>query len=488
MTEVNRRDFVKNATATAAVAATTGALFSTTAKAQGANGKIRVAVIGFGWRGNFLIQAVNASDKAELVAICDADEKHLYGVEPDNKNLFRTTDLREILDRNDVDAIASATPNHWHALLTVWACQAGKHVYMEKPISHNMVESDVLVKASRKHNKIVQAGFQNRSDSGLLPFYERLHAGDFGKVLKAHGTTNRPRATIGKLDQPAAPPSTVNYDMWLGPAEDLLLMRPKFHYDWHWDFNTGNGDIGNQSAHEIDLINWALKDPETLPQSIQVAGNRFGWHDAGTTPNVLACTYEHGGVPVTFELQDLKGGRGAPYRKSVGVILTMEKGVFVGGRGGGRYVGSDGKSIRFGKTKSGSQGADGGQDHMDNFFEAILTDNRAIQASEAAPAAISASIAHMANISFLLGDKVPTETIEKAFSNSMPERDTLARMRESVLMFAAAEHKSLPTVDWLLGPKLTFDSEAYAFTGSKASEANVLMGRSYRKGFELPAV
>jgi len=487
-TEVNRRDFVKTATATTVAATAAGALFSPTARAQGANSRLRAAGIGFGGRGKHLVDAVINSPRADLVALCDVDSKILNSRYPEQDKAFRTQDLREILDRNEIDVIVSATPNHWHALLTIWGCQAGKHVYMEKPISHNMHESQTLVKASRKYNKIVQCGFQNRSDTGLRPFYERLHAGEFGAVTEVHGTCHRARNTIGKLDEPLTPPASVNYEMWLGPAEDQPIMRPRFHYDWHWDFNTGNGDVGNQGPHEWDLMAWALNDPKELPQKMRAAGNRFGWDDAGNTPNIMACIGELNGIPLTFEVMDLKGGRSAPYRKGVGVIIKTEKGIFVGGRGGGRYVGHDGKSHRFGRNKSGSQGADGGMAHMENFFDAIFNDDRSNQHSEAAVAANSSSMAHMANISFMLAEEAPVETIESAYSGSTVQRDTLARLRESAFLFCASEHGALPTRSWLLGPELSFDTAAYQFTGNKAAEANVLATRAYRKGFELPVL
>lgn len=489
MDDVNRRDFVKTVAASSAAAAMTGALFSPTARAQGANSRLRVASIGLGGRGTrILTPVVRASEKADLVALCDPDQQRLDKTEPDDSTSFRTQDLREILDRNDIDCIVSATPNHWHGLLTVWGCQAGKHVYIEKPISHNILESEAIVKASRKYNKIVQGGFQNRSDTGLIPFMERLHAGEFGAVTSVYGTCNRPRKSIGKNETPYEVPNHIHYDMWLGPAQDEPIYRGGLHYNWHWRFNTGNGDIGNQSPHELDLMLWALGDPEELPQKFRVAGGRFGWHDSGETPNVLACSGEINGIPFGCEVQDLKHGRGAPYRKTVGVIIRTEKGVFVGGRGGGRYVGHDGKNISFGRTRSGSQLNDGGGAHIENFFDAVLTDDRTIQRSEAAVAARASNIGHIANIGFMLGEEAPAETLEKAFSGSMTDRDLIARMRESVLLYSIVENQCAPTVPWLLGPELTFDTKTMAFTGNKAKQANALLSREYRKGFELPVL
>ena len=239
----NRREFVAGGLgATTALTLTP----SLNAGVLGANEQVRVAVIGFGGRGRALINCVKRAKNAKLVALCDADNNILRKFESNNNELFRTQDFRKILERKDIDAVASATPNHWHTLLTILAMQAGKHVYIEKPISHNMLESREVVKASRKYKRIVQCGFQNRSDTGLLPFYEKLHNGAYGKVQFVHGTCHRSRASIGKLDKPLAVPKHIDFNLWLGPGEKQPIMRPRLHYDWHWDFNTGNGDMGNQ--------------------------------------------------------------------------------------------------------------------------------------------------------------------------------------------------------------------------------------------------
>ena len=320
----NRRQFVLGlSTAALGVVAA-----RPTAKVLGTNETLRVGVIGFGGRGKELINVIRKQPNARLVALCDADSNVLGKFEPDNKELFRTQDYRKLLDRSDIDAIASATPNHWHTLITMLACQAGKHVYIEKPISHNMFESQQVVKARTKFDRIVQCGFQNRSDSALLPFFQQLHSDVFGKVLHVHGTCHRQRDSIGKLTERLVPPAEVDFDKWLGPAADLPILRPRLHYDWHWDFNTGNGDVGNQGPHEWDLMNWALGDTPELPTRICAAGNRFGWNDAGNTPNVMACHGEMNGIPFCFEVVNLKDSIAAPEGVGVGVIITTEAGAF----------------------------------------------------------------------------------------------------------------------------------------------------------------
>ncbi len=475
----NRRDFVAGG-----IGATTALSFgpSLDAKVLGANEQLRVAVIGFGGRGRALINCVKRAKNAKLVALCDADDKILKKQDAKDQSLFRTQNFREILDRKDIDAIASATPNHWHSLLTILAVQAGKHVYIEKPISHNMLESQEVVKAARKYKRIVQCGFQNRSDTGLIPFYQKLKAGDYGKVLFVHGTCHRSRNSIGKLEKPLTVPKHIDYNFWLGPAAKQPIMRPRFHYDWHWDFNTGNGDVGNQGPHEWDLMNWALGDPDDLPSEMIAAGNRFGWNDAGNTPNIMACAGISNGIPFCFEVMDLKGGRRAPYNRGVGVIIKTERGVFVGGRGGGQFRFSDGKQERFRRT--GGQG-DGTQSHMENFVQAIQENNRKIQRSECAVAANSAAMSHMANLSYQLAAKAKIDQVENSFDDNVNQRDMIGRLRDSTWLFAASKGGA-PQEPWMLGPKLSYDNKSKKFTGDNANKANALIGREYRKGFELP--
>ena len=481
--QIRRRTFVKGAAAAGAATLVPGA--KSYARIIGSNAEIRMGVIGFKGRGRALLGAIRATEGARVVALCDVDKKVLADHDKDNQKLFRTTDLHEILARDDVDAIASATPNHWHALLTARACEAGKHVYIEKPISHNMYESQALVKIARKNGSVVQCGFQNRSDTGLLTFFAHLHEGKYGEVLSVHGTCHRSRASIGKLDQPLVPPSHIDYELWLGPAADQPIMRPRLHYDWHWDFNTGNGDVGNQGPHEWDMMNWALGDPQQLPTQMVAAGNRFGWNDAGNTPNVMACSGLSSGIPFCFEVMDLKHGRRAPYGRGVGVIIETEKGRFVGGRGGGVFRHHDGQSEKFARDEA-RKNQDGLHSHMANFIEAVGNRDHSGLRSECAVAANSSAMAHMANISFQLGAEASAEQIEAAFGSNIRQRDMIARLRESTMIFAMKEGRGEVAEPWLLGPSLEYDNATGQFAGDNAALANRKMRRDYRKGFEMP--
>ena len=480
--QFNRRTFVKS-TGAAIVASQTALSYGSVV---GSNEPLRIAVIGFRGRGKALIKAIKAADNAKIVAYCDVDEGALNKQDADNKSLFRTGDFRKILERDDVDAIASAAPNHWHSLLAIMAAQAGKHVYIEKPISHNMVESKAVVAAAEKTGKIIQCGFQNRSDSGLTEFFEKLKNGDYGKVNLVHGTCHRARVGIGKLKTALSIPKQINYDLWLGPAEDQPLMRPKLHYDWHWDFNTGNGDVGNQGPHEWDMMNWALGDQTELPTKMVAAGNRFCWDDAGNTPNVMACMGEINSTPFYFEVMDLRGGRGAPHGKGVGVIIETDKGTFVGGRGGGSFESNDGNVEKFERDKKHPK-RDGTIAHMQNFVDCVLSSKREGLRSDCRVAANSSSMAHMANISYRLAKESAPEQVEAAFDDSVVARDMIARLRESTMVYALKN--KLESIDgWKLGPELMFDNAKHEFSGNMAGKANELMTRQYRKNFELPKI
>jgi predicted dehydrogenase len=477
-----RRTFIKGAVAGGVTALAAPAV--SYARIRGANQQMQMAVVGFRSRGKALIGAIQATDGARLTALCDVDRTVLEEYDADNRDLFRTVNVWEILERDDIDGIASATPNHWHALLTCRACQAGKHVYIEKPISHNMQESRTLVEVARQNQSMVQCGFQNRSDTGLIPFFDRLHSGEYGDVLAVHGTCHRQRASIGKLDQPLVVPGHIDYQMWLGPAADRQIMRPNLHYDWHWDFNTGNGDVGNQGPHEWDLMNWALGDPQELPSQMIAAGNRFGWNDAGNTPNVMACAGITRGIPFCFEVMDLKGGRGAPWGRGVGVIVETSRGRFVGGRGGGRFMWQDGRTDEFRRDET-QNNQDGLNAHMANFVESAQRADRSLLRSECAVAARSSSMAHMANISYQLGSEATVEKLEAAFSSDVQQRDMLARLRESTMLFALQNESVALQEPWLLGASLQFDSARGQFTGDSATAANTGMTRDYRRGFEV---
>lgn len=484
-----RRDFLKTS-ATAAVAGFGLAASPSIMRGQSPNQDLRVAVIGTGGRGGKHITGFAEAKGAQLVALCDADEKTLaskagivekkYGTKVDT-----VVDYKELLERDDIDAVTIASPNHWHALTTIHACQAGKHVYTEKPVCHTIWEGRQMVEAMKKHDRIVAGGFQNRSDIGLMEAIPLIQEGKFGAVLAARGLCYRNRTGIGKRDTPLTPPDSVNYDLWLGPAADQPIMRERLHYDRHWDFNTGNGDMGNQGPHEMDLLRWALGDPDH-PSKIVSVGGRFAWDDAGNTPNMQCAMFDFGdGIPVIFEVRNLyqkakdqanagKYGRGP----GVGIIVTCENGEFQGGRGGGSFYDNDGKKIA-------SYKGDAGKNHMQNFVDAVHNNDAGSLRSPVESAFKSSCMSHLANISVLTGEKAGRSDIAAGLTRREPMAEVFDRFNSQLELWDVDGNKE----KWTMGPELTFDSASEQFTaGENMALANKLTRREDRAGYEVPEI
>lgn len=477
---LSRRRFLQNS----AILAGTFAIGP--ARGASPNGDIRVAVVGIRSRGMSLVKDVIRSEGAVLAALCDVDSALLaqqaakvgseHGVIPDQELSYR-----KLLERSDIDAIALATPNHQHAIQTIWACEAGKDVYVEKPVCHTIWEGRQMVAAAKKYNRIVQSGFQNRSDVGLKEAFAWIKEGNLGEITMVRGLCYRHRESIGKRSTPLAPPSTVNYDEWLGPAADLPMMRERFHYDWHWDWNTGNGDFGNQGPHELDLMRWILDDPDH-PQGVESAGGRFAWHDGGNTPNMQISQFDWGRVPSLFEVRNLwinPETKAAPNFKGsrVGVIVTCEGGEFRGGRGGG--------IVYYEGNKRGERFAgDGGYDHMPSFIRAVQSRKESDLACPIETGYMSSCLAHWGNISVQTGTAKPESQVT-AWAN----RDgNVAEAYERYSQQLDVWNVDRDAEQWTIGPKLQIDAEQERFTGDGALEANKYVRRKDRKGYEVPAL
>lgn len=480
MPPITRRRFIQTTAASAGALS----LMPTYSKVLGANEDLRVAVIGFNSRGRALLGQFAGVEGVRVTALCDVDENVLARESNNRPDAFATTDLREILDRDDVDAVVSATPNHWHALLTIWACQAGKDVYIEKPVSHNLWEGVQMTAAARKYGRVVQSGMQNRSDTALLEFYSDLHNGEFGEVKRMRAMCCKTRSSIGKRDTPLRIPNHINYEMWLGPAADEPIFRNRLHYDWHWMWNTGNADIGNQGPHELDLLRWAVNDPMDYPTNVQCFGGRFKWNDAGDTPNVQVAMFDYAGVPCIHETCDIPApspdneSRMVAYTKDgvgVGVMITCEEGEFRGGRGGGVVLDPDGNVLN--RYRGGS-----GDRHVRNFVEAVRARDASMLTSEVGGAAVSAGLAHVSNIAWRVGSEMTPQQVEESLGTTDLHRETLDRYAS----YLDERGVDLDESSWVCGPKLTFDSEAMRFTGTMNDAANALVRREYRDGFEVP--
>ena len=473
---VSRRRFLTAAGGFAASAAVLRAQ-----DVMGANDQVRVGLIGCGERGTGLAMQLQGTKNARMVAVSDPDTDHLAKVAKKlGGKVDQIRDYRKLLERKDIDAVIIASPNFWHALHMIHACQAGKDVYVEKPVSGDAWSGRQMAAAVQRYGRIVQAGTQNRSDTGLIPALQYIKEGNIGKITAMYGTCFRNRSSIGKIDKPITPPATLDYDLWLGPAQDKPIYRPHLHYDWHWDYNTGNGDIGNQGPHELDLLAWFSGDPE-LPSEMYSFGGRFGWDDGGNTANMQTAAFSLNGIPCTFEVNNMwltptrnvdavyKGIRTA-------IIVTGEKGEFRGGRGGGYVLGPDGV------TKMAKFPGDAGGNHMQNFIDAVRSRRSQDLAAPISSAHKSAALAHYANISLRTGEQIPLEKIPSAIPQTELFADVIAR-----------QHKQLH--DWNIdfakvtcsvGAKVSIDPKTGLVSGSNAIKAfNV---PNFRKGYEVPEI
>ncbi len=294
--KVNRRSFLRTCSqTTGGIAAVT--LLARVNKVLGANDRIRVAVVGIHGQGKQHIAEFHNQPGAEVIALCDVDENVLkeratqYG-KLSGRSVKCYRDMRQVFDDKDVDAVSFATPNHWHALCGIWAMQAGKHAYIEKPCSHNIWEGRQLVKAARKYSRMCQHGTQARSCSAVREAVQKLREGVIGEVYLARGLCFKWRPSIGKTNGPQPVPARHRLQpmAWARSPTDRCCAR-NLHYDWHWQWDYGNGDMGNQGVHEMDLARWGLG--VGLPTRIQAMGGHYMFDDDQQTPNTLICTFEY---------------------------------------------------------------------------------------------------------------------------------------------------------------------------------------------------
>jgi predicted dehydrogenase len=468
--------------------ATTGGAAAFTAlsasRVRGANDTIRIGSIGLGGRGMGSVDWFSKIKGVEIVHLCDADSSTLDRAKKKLPNARASQDLRKVIEDKEVDAVIVSTCNHWHVLASLWACQAGKDVYVEKPISHNIWEGRKLVEAARKYNRIVQGGTQQRSDDLQTEIKAFLDEGTIGKIKYARLNRFGMRGSIGKREQPLAPPKTVDYNLWLGPAKDEPIYRDKFHYDWHWDWNAGNGELGNWGPHILDdCRNVVFRDRVKMPKRVLAGGGRFLWDDAGNTPNTQFYYIETDEVPVVMAVHNLprKAGQRADdiymRRKTNGfLVIECEGGYYTGGRGGGAAYDAEGKKIK------GFNG-DGGGKHAENFIKAVRSRNRAEQNAEIEEIHYSSAWCHLGNISYRLGAEYDREKAEAAIKDFQPWNDMLGDFHAHLDANGIDPAKA----DIKLGAALEIDAEKETFVGPTATPAALaLLRREYREGFAVP--
>jgi predicted dehydrogenase len=424
---VDRRQFLQD---TAALAASITAFQATTARAAdeaatkedtkkpGANDIINVAVIGVRGRGMEHVRAYNDLDEARITTICDVDRnvigRAMKSVTSANGSEPKfVQDLRRVLDDKEIDAVSIATPNHWHSLAAIWALQAGKDVYVEKPVSHNISEGRRLVEASEKYGKVVQAGTQCRSNKGIHDAVEFLRSGKLGKIYMAKGLCYKPRGSIGhKPDGPV--PAGVDYNLWLGPAPERPFNPNRFHYEWHWNWDYGNGDLGNQGIHQMDLARWGLGKTE-FPKTVMASGGRFGYSDDGQTPNTQLVVFEFDDCELQFEVRGLLTNDEAKVK--IGDLFYGTEGILA-------ITSYTTWQTYLGPKMEPGPGGSGGGDHFANFLQAVKSRDTKSLNGPIEEGHQSSAFCHLGNIAYRLGRKLHINPSTESFVND-PEADAM---------------------------------------------------------------
>ncbi|MDG1873237.1 MAG: Gfo/Idh/MocA family oxidoreductase [Mariniblastus sp.] len=495
---IDRRTFVGQSLAAAGVMT----LASGAARSVAPNDKIGIAVVGAGGRGGSHIGAWLKDSRTEILYVVDVDEKSgnkrcdMIAGEQQGKRPTFVTDMRRAFDDDSVNAVSTATPNHWHALCGVWAMQAGKDTYIEKPICHNIAEGSALVAASKKYKRVCQTGTQCRSSPAIIDAVKFMNDGGIGEVNFARGLCYKRRKSIGSLgDYPI--PKGVDFDLWSGPAQftDPKNTRGRFHYDWHWQRMYGNGDSGNQGPHQTDIARWGL-GIDSHPVSIISYGGRLGYQaerkndkyvDAGDTANTQVSVYDYGDKCIVFET------RGLEIKPSADDELNRLFGSSKGNKIGVVFYGSEGyvvqksytKCVAFDKEFNEIKSFGGGGNHFGNFLDVCESRNMDDLKADAREGHLSAGLSHLGNISYYLGEdnKVsPQQAVE--IISGVKSLDDNKKSLERTLRHLEDNNVDLNKYPISMGPHLKFDPQKEVFPDSP--QATAMITRDYREGFVCP--
>jgi len=473
MKGLTRRDFVKSGFALGLV---TALPYS---HVRGANSRINVGLVGCGGRGRGAhIPSFEKQEGVTIVAVSDPDRQRMteaaklieskYGHKAE-----QYVNMRKMFDCKDIDVVANATQNYWHGLSTIWACQAGKHVYVEKPLSHYIWEGRQMVNAARKYNRIVQCGTQRRSQSSIAKAIQWIREGNLGKIKYITAFANKKRSSCGKRDTPLPIPDSIDYDLWCGPARKVPIYRDRLQYDCSFDWNTGDGESCNQGVHEVDVARWCLGE-KRLPRRVMSIGGRFVFNDACDVPNTQIIYYDFPKAPVLYEVHNLTKAKGSDempmFRgELVGVIVDCEGGSVSLYRG-----------LAWDKEGKEVKKFSGGGDHFVNFIEAVSNGRRQDLNAEILEGHISTAVTHTGNISYRLGIKASRRQMFKQVREIPIFRDMYERMIEHLISHEIDVNER--TVS--LGPWLQIDRKNECFKNNE--QANRLVRGFYREPYIVP--
>ena len=484
MPQLTRRQVLASGIA----AGLTTSLPARTVRAANANDEINLGFISCGGRAGQLMGYFNEVPGVNIAGLCDPDKKRLGLAKQRFPKAETWTDLRELIAAKSIDAVVIATCNHWHCLAAIWAMEAGKDVYVEKPLSHSQWEGKQTVAAARKYDRICQLGTQQRSDPMQAEIKKFLHEEKaLGEIQAARVNRYGVRPSIGKRDTPLKIEKDVAYDLWLGPAQDQPIYREKLHYDWHWDWNTGSGEMGNWGVHVLDdCRNNIFQDSVALPKQVLGGGGRVALNDAGQTPNIHFAYFDTGSIPVVIGLSNLPGEPNSPKSKkgkrkspkhpgpNSGYMAFCEGGRFEGQRGGGAAFDNDGKQTRTFK------GTGGNGLHQANFIDAVRQHDRSILNSEVAQGNDSTGWCNLANVAYQAGSEFSrnqaNEVGLKQWTSLIEEMDKHLNANNITMESDAIR----------LSPLMTLDEKTQRFVGDGADAGNKFLKRQYRKGYQVP--
>ncbi len=482
----HRRDFIKkSALGTAGLSLGTMAMSAKSySSILGANDRFRVAVCGVNGRGKSHIRGFDGQDNVEVVYLVDPDSQVLDARVHDlrqngqnSKNVKGVTDVRTVLDDREVDAISCATPNHWHSLMVIWAAQAKKHCYVEKPASHDIYEGRIALAATEKYGIVVQHGTQRRSDTKWSRQVSDIRSGKYGKLKVSHGFACKPRNTIG-FEPYSNPPDHLDWNLWKGPAVIDRFHKNLVHYNWHWFWGVGNGELNNQGTHQLDVAYWALDEEveNTHPIRVMALGGRFGWGDQGETPNTMFALAEFAnGQYVFFNVRNVNY---EGYQKEVTNRFYFEDG---GKLWDGEYIsknGSQPRNVSINEVEITPGGAFG------SFVSACRANDPKMANGTMYDAHYSCTLGHLMNISYRLGEKVPFNAKAGRFGDNDLAYEEFMKLHD-----IATDGMGIPQdrADYTVGPWLRFDGDTEKFVGDYSVEANRLLRDPRREAFDIPS-
>jgi predicted dehydrogenase len=489
MRSVSRRSFLKQS----AAAATLFPFLAghPWAAPIGANERIRVCVMGVRQRGRQHINTFLKIPEVEIACVGEVDDA-IGGREVDRvrhttkKAPQQARDIRKVLADKTIHAVAIATPNHWHTLAAYWACQAGKDVLVEKPLSHNLAEGRRLVEAARYHRRVVQQATQYRSAPGIRAAIDFLRQGKLGTVNFARAVVYKPKPGIGMVGTPQDPPAGVDYDLWCGPApRPAKLHRLKLHYDWHCVWDYGNGEIGNQGTHQIDICRWGLG--KKLPRSGVSCGGRFGPPDDGQIADTQLALFDYGDdCRMLVEVRNLPSPAHAGSGIHVGEVFYGAEGRLVVGHYGAAvaYLGKDDKPLVVGEPSVKAPGKPSATDydegHIRNFLSVMRSRKVEDLFADVEEGHLSCAHVHLANISYRLGRDASFQARQGAFARDLETAEAFQRMQ------AHLHENKVMTQDTTcrFGRMLHVNAEAETLIGDR--EADMLRTREYRAPFVVP--